>query len=290
MNTRTRKVSTSDRNDILEISRHIWDGHDYLPLVIDEWLSDQNSYTYGIEADDHLVALANLRLIENGQTGWMEGLRVHPDYRGKGFAHILTKDLIKRARNLGVKRLRHTTSTENCASLRLAEKYGFVKILEKNVFGYPIPKDMLPSIGHLGVRKSNPREVYAMLQQNPKIIPHNILFFDWKAFDCTLEALETLGKTHEFYVATQKGKIDSLSYAYSGLAQRRPFTIYASDTRGFLLHLSHNIALASKHGLEWVAGTCDIDFEKVLNEVEWIPEEERWSTHMALLEKKLFKS
>jgi len=286
MNTRIRKVSTSDHNDILEISKHIWEGHDYLPQIIDEWLSDQNSYTYGIEADNHIVALSNLRLIENGQTGWMEGLRVHPDYRGKAFAHILTEDLIKRARDLGVKRLRHTTSTENDASLKLAERYGFVKILEKAVFGYSTPKDIVPTGDQHITIKSNPREVYVMLQQNPKIIPHNILVFDWKAFDCSLEALETLGKTHEFYVAMQKGKIGSLSYAYSGLAQRRPFTIDASDTRGFLSHLSYNTALTSKHGLEWVTGTCDIDFEKALNEVKWLPEE-RWNTHLVLLEKKL---
>lgn len=286
MNARIRKVSTSDHNDILEISKHIWEGHDYLPQIIDEWLSDQNSYTYGIEADNHLVALANLRLIENGQTGWMEGLRVHPDYRGKGFAHMLTKNLIKRAEDLGVKTLRHTTSTENDASLKLAERYGFVKILEKAVFGYSTPKDIVPTADQHIIRKSNPREVYAMLQENPKIIRHGILVFDWKAFDCSLEALETLGKTHEFYVTTQNEKIGSLSYVYSGPAKRRPFTIHASDQRGFLSHLSYNTALASKDDLEWVSGTCDVDFEEALNEVKWLPEE-HWNTHLVLLEKRL---
>jgi N-acetylglutamate synthase-like GNAT family acetyltransferase len=146
-----RKVSTSDHNDILEISRHIWEGNDYLPTVIDEWLSDQNSHTYGVEADSHLVALANLRLIENGRTGWMEGLRVHPDYRGKGFADILTKHLLKKAEKLGVERLRHTTSTQNHASMRLAEKYGFVKILEKAFFDSTVPKSIPQAVGQFDV-------------------------------------------------------------------------------------------------------------------------------------------
>jgi hypothetical protein len=125
-----------------------------------------------------------------------------------------------------------------------------------------------------------------MLQQNPKIIPHNILVFDWKALDCTLEALETLGKSYELRIAKRKEKIDSLSYAHAINAQRLSFTTHATDTYGFLSHLSCNVTIASKLGFEWITNTCEVEFEKVFDELDWIPSE-HWSTHIALLEKKL---
>ena len=110
MSPRIRKVLTSDLDEILEISQHIWEGHDYLPFVIKDWLKDPNSHTYGIDVNNRIVAVANLRVIEEGRTGWMEGLRVHPDHTGKGYANILTEHIIKKAKTLNVHRIRYTTS------------------------------------------------------------------------------------------------------------------------------------------------------------------------------------
>jgi len=286
MRTRIKRVSSLDRNDILEISRHIWEGHDYLPFIIDEWLKDPNSYTYGFEVDDRLVAVANLRLIENGRTGWMEGLRVHPDHRRKGFANVLTERLIKKAEDLGVQRFRYATSTENQASLMLAEKFGFVKVLEMGVFWHPNARIIQSMGSYPHIRKSNPSEVYKLLQGNPHIIPHKVLIYDWKALDSTLEGLETLGKSHEFYIAS-KAKMDSLSYAYPKRVPERSlwvFTICATEPHGFLSHLSYNIAIALKKGFNAIMGTYEIDFEETLHNVNW-GTDERWDTHVVLLEK-----
>jgi len=289
MSEKIRKVTESDREDILEISRHIWEGHDYLPSVIEEWLKDSHSYTCGIEVEDQFVALANLRVIEGGRTGWMEGLRVHPDHRGKGYANALTEYLIEKAVELGVQRLRYTTSNENEASLRLAEKYGFKSILEMGVFWHPNPKTVPSTKSCLHVRKSNSNEVYAMLQRKPDIIPNNVLIYDWKALDVTPEALEVIGESHEYYITMKKAEVDSLSYGYSG---RRgglslwTFTIYATESDGFLLQLSHNVALALKQGYNAVMCTYQLGFERKLYEVDWISEN-RWGTHLVLLERTL---
>ena len=282
-----KRVLASDREDILEISRHIWEGHDYLPSVFDDWVKDPKSYTCGVEADGRLVAVANLRLIENGRTGWMEGLRVHPEHRGKGFADTLTRHLIEKAEDLGVQRLRYTTSTENEASLKLAEKFRFVKALEMGVFWHPNPKPIHSESNYPRIRKSNPSEVYKLLQDNPHLVPHRILFYDWKALDSTLKSLKMLGKSQEFYIALEEVKTTSLSIAYLRRGPEQStwaFTIYATETPSFLSHLAHNIAEASRQGVSAVMGTYGIDFEKTLRDVGGILEE-HWSTHMALLEK-----
>ena len=116
-----RPLEESDLDDILEIAKHTWDGHDYLPYFFDAWLKDPDSHTAAIERDGHVIALANLRVIEDGRTGWMEGLRVHPDHQGEGLASHLTRHIVQQAEDLKVERLRYTTASVNEASFHLAE-------------------------------------------------------------------------------------------------------------------------------------------------------------------------
>jgi len=287
MCAKIKRILASDRDDVLEISRHIWEGHDYLPSVINDWLRDKNSYTYGVEIDNHFVAVANLRIIENGRTGWMEGLRVHPDHRGKGFANALTEHIIQKAEELDISQLRYTTSTENQVSLKLAEKYGFAKVLEMGVFWHPSPETVPSAEEYPHVRKSNSNEVHILLKGNPHIVPHRVLIYDWKALDVTLKGLETLGKVHEFYVALRDGKLDSFSYGYPVHRSELlmwAFTIYSTDQEGFLSHLSYNINLVLERGVTAVMGTYELSFEETLHDVDWISKE-RWGTHLVLLER-----
>jgi GNAT superfamily N-acetyltransferase len=284
-----RRVYASDREDVLAISRYIWEGHDYLPSVIDSWLNEPSSFMYGVEIGNRLAAVANLRLVENGRTGWMEGLRVHPDFRRQGFADLLTKHLLEEAGKIGVQRLRYTTSTENHASVRLGETYGFTPILQMGVFWHPTPKAPPSVKAAFHIRRASPKEVYVLLRNASGLITRDILIYDWKALDVTREALETIGRSHEFYVAAKEGKIDSLSLGHH---RRNPaqaqwsFTTYALEPTGFLAHLSHNITVASKQGFPATTGTFEIHCEAILHEAEWVSEE-YWATHMVLLEKNL---
>ena len=96
-------MRASDRQDVLDISSKIWGGHDYLPSVIDEWPKNPKCHTYGVEVDRRLVGIGNLRLVDRNATGWMEGLRVHPDYRKRGYAEVLTQSFLDLGRTLNVR-------------------------------------------------------------------------------------------------------------------------------------------------------------------------------------------
>jgi N-acetylglutamate synthase-like GNAT family acetyltransferase len=289
MPSKVRRLLNSDRDDIVEISRHIWDGHDYLLCVVDKWLQDQNCHFYGVEVDGHVVAVGNLRLMEDGKTGWMEGLRVHPKHRGKGLANKITQYLVRKAEHLGVQRLRYTTANRNAASLKLAKMAGFSKMLEMAVFWHLNPKQ-LPSIkGYPPIEKSNPKEVYNLLETNPTIIPRGILFYDWKALDVSLKNIEEIGRTHEFSIALKRGKLNSLSFGYPRPEPEQTwwsFTIYAIDLDGFLSQLSHNLTMTSEIGFKSIVCTFETRFEKALKEVDWVTEE-HWRTRLVLLEKQI---
>ncbi len=283
-----RRVYASDREDVLAISRHIWEGHDYLPSVIDDWLSEPSSFMYGVEIGNRLVAVANLRLVENGRTGWMEGLRVHPDFRRRGFADLLTEHLLEEAGKAGVQRLRYTTSTANQASVRLGETYGFTPILQMGVFWHPTPKAHPLAKDAFQIRRASPKEMYVLLRNAPGLVTRDILVYDWKALDATRDALETIGRSHEFYVATKEGKIDSLSFGHrrSPAQAQWSFTTYALEPKGFLAHLSHNMSVASKQGFPATTGTFEIHFEAILHEANWVSEE-YWASRMVLLERSI---
>lgn len=288
MAVKIRKLRQSDRADITEISRHVWEGHDYLPSVAEEWLKDKTCHFYGIVADDHVVAVGNLHLLERGRTGWMEGLRVHPDYRGKGYANEITRYLVRKAEDLGVRRLRYTTSDENAASLNLAKMAGFSRLLEMAVLWSTNPKTAPPAKGYYPTEKTTPARTYELLQTNPSIVPHGILIYDWKAVDSELQNLEEIGKTHEFYVALKNGKIDSFSFGHlrQEFNKTWSFTTYARDSAGVLAQLSYSLTNAMKLGCNRIMFTFEKRFEEAAKQVD-LQSEEQDLGHLVLLEKQI---
>jgi N-acetylglutamate synthase-like GNAT family acetyltransferase len=285
---RIRKLRSSDRDDVMEISRHVWEGHDYLPSVFESWLNDENSHFYGVEQDGQVVAVANLRLLEGGRTGWMEGLRVHPDYRGKGYANAMTHFLVRKAEDLGVERLRYTTGDNNAASLRLASMAGFQRLLEKTVFWCVKPKKAPTTQGYVPVEEAKPERAFELLKTNSSLVLHGVLVYDWKAVDSTPENFEGIGRDHVFFVALRNGKLDSLSFGHSrqDLEKTYGFTVYADDSEGFLAQLSLNMTRASELGSESVMGTFEREFEERLRQIDFGCEEQD-TGHFVLLEKQV---
>lgn len=288
MAVKIRKLRPSDRADITEISRHVWEGHDYLPSVAEEWLKDKNCHFYGVVADDHVVAVGNLHLLENGRTGWMEGLRVLPDYRGKGYANEMTRYLVRKAEDLGVRRLRYTTSDENAASLKLAKMAGFSRLLEMAVLWSTNPKIAPPVKGYYAIEKETAARTLGLLQANSSIVPHGIIIYDWKAVDSELQNLEEIGKTHEFYVALKNGKIDSFSFGHlrQEFNKTWSFTTYARDSVGFLAQLSYSLTKALKLGCNWIMFTFEKRFEEAAKQVN-LQSVEQDVGHLVLLEKQV---
>ena len=90
-----RRFQDSDIPDILEIAKTTWGGHDHLPSMLDDWLSDSNCSPYVMEEEGKVVSVANLKIMDQGRTGWMEGLRVHSNFREKGLAAQMTKHLVE---------------------------------------------------------------------------------------------------------------------------------------------------------------------------------------------------
>lgn len=89
-----RTLTHEDYNDIYDICKNIWDGSDYLPAVFHQWVDDNGGF-FGIveKATNKVVGVDKFTVLLDG-TGWLEGLRVHPDYRGKGLSKAMTDHIM----------------------------------------------------------------------------------------------------------------------------------------------------------------------------------------------------
>src|SRR5256712_13207617 len=79
------------------------------------------------QVDGKQVGMNRVRLLKDG-TGWLEGVRIHPDFRGKGLASLLGEKSMEYASKLGVSTFRLTSSSRNRAAHRQVAKMGFSEV------------------------------------------------------------------------------------------------------------------------------------------------------------------
>lgn len=120
-----RPVRPADRDRVIELCRDIWDGHDYVPRVFDDWLSDSGSAFQAIELDGTVVGLQRLRPYASGLL-WYEGLRVASSHRRQGLARHMLQSAIAEAREQNFREVR--LATGNPAAAKLFEEVGFVRL------------------------------------------------------------------------------------------------------------------------------------------------------------------
>jgi RimJ/RimL family protein N-acetyltransferase len=286
-----RKVRAADRKDILEISSKTWGGHDYLPFVLDEWLKNPKCHTYGVEVDSQLVAIGNLRLVDRNRTGWMEGLRVHPDYRKRGYADMLTHNFLNLGSALKVQQLRYTTGGNNRISLKLARKTGFKRKLKMTTFWHEnLDKTLKPTRLSSSVTEITPLEAHKLLRTNKPLVPYNILIYDWKAINGTLQAFKEIGKDHIFYSTMKRDKLEALSFGHErpdSDRHRWSFTVYAPSEKELITHFRTHVNNARVNkDITATVCTCPTQFETVFKEHEQVPKP-NWKMQLILLEKQM---
>jgi N-acetylglutamate synthase-like GNAT family acetyltransferase len=120
-----RPVRHGDRDRVIELTRDVWGGHDYVPRVFDDWVSDAGAAFQAIEMDGMVVGLQRLRPYAPGLI-WYEGLRVASTHRRQGLARTMLKSAIAEAREQQFREMRLATGNPKAA--RLFEEVGFERL------------------------------------------------------------------------------------------------------------------------------------------------------------------
>jgi len=122
-----RPVRPADRDRVMELTRDVWEGHDYLPRVFDDWIADAGAAFQAAEVDGVVVGLQRLRPYAPGLV-WFEGLRVASTHRRQGLARAMLKSAIAEAGEQGFREMR--LATGNDAAAQLFESSGFQRRLD----------------------------------------------------------------------------------------------------------------------------------------------------------------
>jgi len=124
---RVRRARPEDREPIFEMSKHIWGGNDYMPLVWDRWLDEKAGALLTVTVDGRPVGTTKVTVLSPGEV-WLEGLRLHPDYHGLGLSKRIHRVTFREAARLNPRTVRYSTWIGNEASRRIAEKNDFWQI------------------------------------------------------------------------------------------------------------------------------------------------------------------
>jgi GNAT superfamily N-acetyltransferase len=122
-----RPMRPADRARVMEICKDVWDGHDYMPRVFDDWVADAGSTFHAAELDGLVVGLQRLRPYAPGLI-WYEGLRVASTHRRQGLARAMLTAAIAAAKEQGFGEMR--LATGNVSAAQLFESEGFIRLVD----------------------------------------------------------------------------------------------------------------------------------------------------------------
>ncbi|MCS7178056.1 MAG: AI-2E family transporter [Anaerolineae bacterium] len=124
-----RPARPEDQPDIEAICAQIGGGEDYIPRVWDQWLADPVGELSVVELDGRVVALAKLSHIAD-EEWWLEGMRVHPNYRRLGVSRLLQAHQLTVAEQQRAGVVRFATASYNRPIHRNALRDGFRRVAE----------------------------------------------------------------------------------------------------------------------------------------------------------------
>jgi len=113
-----RSAQESDKATVLGFCKDTFQWGDYIADVWDKWKSKGGLYV--LEENDFVVGVYHVSSFE--KEAWIEGMRVHPQYRKKGFG---TRMLTHAESVVQNKVIRLIIESENHPSIRLAESMGY---------------------------------------------------------------------------------------------------------------------------------------------------------------------
>lgn len=124
-----RSARVSDMNDIASISRTTWEGDDYLEKLAPSWIENGGFYT-GL-LDNRGIGTFRMTLMPE-RVLWFEGLRVHQDFRGKGYGRQLADAALEIAKEK-IRRgeadcVEFSTYFLNSESIIISESQGFRRV------------------------------------------------------------------------------------------------------------------------------------------------------------------
>jgi len=133
MAARVRPARPGDKEPLMSFIKDNWGGHDYIPQAWDGWLEDKEGRVFVVEADGVPIGMSRVKFLLDGSV-FLEAARVHPSFRGRGFATMLGRSAMRFAMGRGVKVFRLDSKSTNKTAHRQIARMNFKELSRVNIY------------------------------------------------------------------------------------------------------------------------------------------------------------
>ncbi len=221
-----RPAAAADKPRILAIAAQVWEGEDYVPDVVDEWLAPGTAELIAACAGDELVGFARYDRPFRDYA-WFEGLRIDPAWQGRGIAVALMRTMLERARQEGMRRVGASTYLDNLASQHIMEAQGFARVAsfvyceagpEELAHAAATPSDSVISVP--------PDEALAFIRRSRFLeVARGFFPHGWRFYPFALGPEVVLGRMRYLFGVRRRGKLAALLCAGEPAHGPRTFSI-----------------------------------------------------------------
>jgi ribosomal protein S18 acetylase RimI-like enzyme len=121
-----RPAKRSDKEEILSFCVSTFSWGDYIDRVWDHWF--RSGRLLVVEDAGRRIGMSHVAICPGGKSMWLEGVRVHPDYRRSRIATQLLEKMIGYGLRKGARQASAIVDVTNVASQRMMEKNGFAVV------------------------------------------------------------------------------------------------------------------------------------------------------------------
>jgi N-acetylglutamate synthase-like GNAT family acetyltransferase len=200
---RIRPARKSDKDEILSFCLNTFSWGDYIERVWDYWYLKENGRLFVVESSGKKIAMSHVAICPEGNSIWLEGIRVHPNHRRSYIATALISKMLEYGRWRGALQAYAIVDRTNFSSRRMMEKNGF-KVVSKWLY---CSIDNKPKRKKSNARIANVDDIDDVWQylQRSKIYRQSAkrFFESWHWYIFDLEALQNFVKDQRVIVTGQ---------------------------------------------------------------------------------------
>ena len=126
-----RLARAGDKDGVLAFCQNTFSWGDYITDAWDRWLADNDGQMLVGVVDQQPVALIHIAFIDDG-VAWLEGMRVHPNFRRRGIGGAVDQAARALARSRGSRLARLATSIRNIPAQKTLAKESYTCIARFN--------------------------------------------------------------------------------------------------------------------------------------------------------------
>ncbi|XP_022807582.1 histidine N-acetyltransferase-like [Stylophora pistillata] len=254
-----RLARLSDFDEIVSLSKGIYEGHDYLPIEFHKWMKMENMAIMLVLFGNRVVGSRAAYIIDDGKTYIRRAGRVLPEFRKQGISQKLSDALDEYVRFSfpTVERMRFVSKYS-----KFSESLKLKKILQFDVLSYDIEEEEYresqtwneESTEIVTCTKDYISNVLFSSHLVEKLFPDNILLYDRVPVEpCSSNFEHIVQEFENLTFCTEKNTANSSpkSFSFGGIAQRVEYIhwttyIYSRDASLYKEHLMFQFRLACK--------------------------------------------